>query len=233
MKIKVSLKLTIKKQNRVVIKESLYISTSFAQLAKAGLRLFVIGILSASLFLTGIAPYSEKEYLLKIQQVKAEKSEVKLVTGEILQGPDIVEEKSDIRESREISLQEKYHALAGPYYYSNVEPYLSVVDKVLTLKGLDNDAFFIQAMFFIGQYESHWNTRSVSSSTYGGEHPTGIFQFLPSTFRSVSRGNIYDAESQIWAYVAMVERGRVREFGTLYISSLNPMVKAYVVNFSK
>lgn len=128
-------------------------------------------------------------------------------------------------------LEFRYKKLAGIYYYSNVKPYLPVIGKVLRENGLENDALFIQAMFYVGQHESHWNTKSVSGSTYGGEHPTGLFQFLPSTFRSVSSGNIFNAEDQIRAYVTMAERGRLREFGTLYIRGLNPSVKSYALNF--
>ncbi|MBN2015819.1 transglycosylase SLT domain-containing protein [Candidatus Dojkabacteria bacterium] len=130
-----------------------------------------------------------------------------------------------------ILLGDKYKKLAGSYYYPNVEKYLPIVDKVLSEKGLDQNSLFIQAMFFIGQRESHWQTGSVSGATYGGENAVGIFQFLPSTFRSVSRGNIYSAEDQVRAFVTMVERGRVREFGTLYLPGINSRAKQYVLNY--
>ena len=141
-------------------------------------------------------------------------------------------EKSEIvAEIEKEALKDKYEVLAGVYYYANVEAYLQIIDEVLSEKGLDNNALFIQAMFFIGQHESHWNTGSKSSMNVGREYPTGIFQFLPSTFRSVSGGDIYNAEDQIRAFVTMVERSRVDEFSTLFIGGLNPLVRKYVLSF--
>jgi len=141
------------------------------------------------------------------------------------------EEIKSERIIKEYTLTERYEVLAGKYYYSSVVPHLATIDKVLTEKGLENDKYFIQAMFFIGQRESHWNPNSVSGYSVGKEHPTGVFQFLPSTFKTVSNGNIYNIEDQIRAYITMVERGRVDEFSTLFLKELTPQARGYVLNY--
>lgn len=156
---------------------------------------------------------------------------------------NIIKEKN-IREiqyykiSRDVStIEEKYKNLAGVHYSQTIEPHLSTIDKVLIEKGLDKDALFIQAMFYIGQHESHWRPSAVSSFIIEGGHPTGIFQFLPGTFRSVSAGNIFNAEDQIRAFVTMIERGRADEFQTIFICSFAPCLsreaKSYILNYSE
>jgi hypothetical protein len=134
-------------------------------------------------------------------------------------------------------IQNKYKMLGQQHYSPTIEPHIEIIHKVLIEKGLQNDMLFIQAMFYIGQHESHWNARSISSFNINGEHPTGIFQFLPSTFISVSKGDIFNVEDQIRAFINMVERGRADEFQTLFICSyppyLDPEAKYYLLNFPK
>ena len=131
------------------------------------------------------------------------------------------------RSIKQYTLAEKYQAAAGKYYYSNVEAYLPIIDKVLTENGLENDNRFIKVMFFVGQHESHWNTQSNNANLY-----FGLFQFHKSTFKSVGGTNIYDAEDQIRAFVTMAERGRLREFGTIYIKTLDPSLKVYALSYN-
>lgn len=243
----IDLKVNIEKENRT-LREEMYHAQLFPQKLVTGLaKLTVVAYLNVAFLVSAYYPlnlFLPFELINKVQALQpSEKAEVKVVKEEkkaskkevvkikkikknmLKIHPDAVEK---IKYER---LLKKYKKLAGPYYYVNVEPYLPMIDRVLKEKRLDNDAYFVQAMFFIGQHESHWQTHSISGSEYGGEHPTGIFQFLPSTFRSVSYGNIYNAEDQVRAYITMVERGRVREFGTLYIPTLSSAVELYVLNF--
>lgn len=219
MKIKLGLKLHIKKGGKNVIKEAYSLDRVFKSLHLCAVivNLMCIAIIGLMAMFTS-APLTA--------EVSASDADASIVIGE----KDVISNGSE-RAIGKHDLIERYKVLAGPYYYSNVEPYLEIVDKVLTEKGLEEDSLFIQAMFFVGQHESHWQTTSVSGATYGGEHAVGMFQFLPSTFRSVSSGDIYNAEDQIRAYVTMAERGRLREFGTLYIGSLSPAVRSYALGF--
>jgi len=54
-------------------------------------------------------------------------------------------------------------------------------------------------MLRIMSCESHGNATSVSSFVVNGEHPTGLFQFLPSTWRANggTDSNILDGAAQI------------------------------------
>ena len=54
-------------------------------------------------------------------------------------------------------------------------------------------------MLRIMSCESHGNATSVSRFVINGEHPTGLFQFLPSTWRSAggTNDNIFDGSVQI------------------------------------
>ncbi len=47
--------------------------------------------------------------------------------------------------------------------------------------------------------ESHGNATSVSAFVINGEHPTGLYQFLPSTWRAAggTDSNIFDGSVQI------------------------------------
>lgn len=158
-----------------------------------------------------------------------------------------------------VTLEDKYSRLGGKYYASNMRPYLNVIDSVLREEGLDQNALFVKAMFYIGQQESHWRKDAVSGtpiahckrngsflSLYGAvsrcangdvqvhkEYATGIFQFLPSTFKKVSNGNIFDPEDQIRAFIVMVETGRIDEFATLFICNYPPcldsQIKVYIL----
>lgn len=135
------------------------------------------------------------------------------------------------------TVEEKYKALASVHYSHTIEPHLTIIDRILAEKGLDNDLLFIQAMFYIGQHESHWRPYAVSSFNIKGGHPTGIFQFLPGTFKSVSGGDIFNSEDQIRAFITMAERGRTDEFQTVFICSFNPCLsleaKLHILNFRR
>lgn len=216
----IKLKIT-NKENKTEYKESLRTTVPIKTVSRYALQVMFVGYIVLAILAGSLLPLGLTETVYATsgdQFVEVDYDELK-------------NQKKVEKPKVDNSLEDKYRALGGSHYYSNVEPYLTLIDKVLKERGLDNDALFIQAMFFIGQHESHWNTMSISGSSYGGEHPTGIFQFLPSTFRSVSRGNIFDAEDQIRAYVAMIEAGRAREYGTLYIPTINPEAKAYVLNY--
>jgi hypothetical protein len=135
-----------------------------------------------------------------------------------------------------IPLKQKYQFLAQEHYADNIEPFLPLIDKVLVEKGLDNDGLFVQGMFYVGQHESHWRPYAVSSFVIAGENPTGIFQFLPSTFRSVSSGDIFNPEDQIRAFVTMVERDRIDEYHVMFVCSYPPCLsaeqKVYMFSFA-
>lgn len=240
--INLSLQFNIKKGRRNIFKKNISKSVLLDLLVRSSVQFASTILLSVSLLLGSSyplvlnLPINIVRPIMAEAQLSGDSKEIDKSRDFALINSTAVETITDkrielVEKVKTVSLQDKYRRLAGSYYYSNVEPYLPIIDKVLSERGLDNDELFIQAMFFIGQYESHWNTQSISGSTYGGEHPTGIFQFLPSTFRSVSSGDIFDAEGQIRAYVTMVERGRVREYGTLYLPGLSPIVRGYVVNF--
>ena len=121
------------------------------------------------------------------------------------------------------TLEEKYRAAAGKFYYPEITANLESIDAVLTQRGYETDENLIKLMFFIGHRESHWNTGSKSGVKYGGEYAVGVFQFLPSTFKSVSGGNIHSMNDQINAFITMFERGRLDEFGTLYLPEIAPV----------
>ena len=225
--INIRLKIT-NKENKKKYFESLRSKIPLKSALRYSLQVVFIGYVLSTVLLGSLYPLSDLIPFGITETVYAyESDQFNQVDYE-----DLRKENSDTGiEVEKVSLEQKYRDLASYHYYDNVEPYLPIIDRILKQRGLDNDPLFIQAMFFIGQHESHWNTMSISGSSYGGEHPTGIFQFLPSTFRSVSRGDIFDAEDQITAYVAMIEAGRAREYGTLYIPTLNPEAKAYVLSF--
>lgn len=228
MIISFNIKLNIKTGNsKTRVTESVSYSYGLNTLTKYSVRLMFVIYIAVALLLGSISPLSSMMPINITEDVRA--SEKSLIYSTEIQKRE--KKLKPEKEDKFITLQEKYKNLAGYYCYPNVEPHLDDIDKVLKTKGLDNDALFIQAMFFIGQYESHWNTGSLSGSSVGSEHPTGIFQFLPSTFRTVSRGNIYDATDQIYAFVTMVERGRVDEFATLFLPGLSQEAKSYVMNY--
>ncbi len=237
--INLSLKLNIKKGRRNILKKNISKKMFVEFLVRSSVQVVFTILLNITLLFGSSYPLISDmnvNIVNPIKNVEAKTDNVKSFDSDIIskQTANVMVIKSDdvIENVKVAVLQEKYRKLAGSYYYSNVEPYLEIIDKVLAEKGLDDDVLFIQAMFFIGQHESHWNTGSISGFSVGREHPTGIFQFLPSTFRSVSSGDIYDAEDQIRAYVTMVERGRIREFGTLYLPGLSPIVEQYVINYN-
>jgi hypothetical protein len=130
-----------------------------------------------------------------------------------------------------ISLEEKYKKLTQEYYAVNIVQYLPIIDEVLVERDLDNNEKFIQGMFYIGQQESHWSTFRISRFNIKGGHPTGIFQFLPGTFRSVSKGDIFNARDQINAFVTMWERGRCDEFAVMFTCNYSPCLKKEVKDY--
>lgn len=138
------------------------------------------------------------------------------------------------RKVKKMTLKQRYQNLAGVQYGDNIKQYLPQINKVLKKRGYEDNELFIQVMFYVGQHESHWNVYSVSGATYGGEHATGIFQFLPSTFRSVSSGNIFSVEDQVDAFVTMFEHDRLDEYGVMYICGFGPCLsyeaKVYAFN---
>jgi len=79
-------------------------------------------------------------------------------------------------------------------FAGSVEYWRPLVEAAAAQWGLDPNM-----MLRIMACESHGNALSVSSFTIGGEHPTGLFQFLPSTWRSAggTNDNIFDGAIQI------------------------------------
>ncbi|MFC1780152.1 hypothetical protein ACFLY9_00445 [Patescibacteria group bacterium] len=154
----------------------------------------------------------------------------KVVKAEVIQGPGFASEGGNIKRVNsytpinisELSLEERYRNIAGEYYSANIDQYLPAIDKVLQEKDLDNDKKFIKGMFYIGQQESHWSPLRISSFNIKGSFPTGIFQFLPGTFMSVSDGDIFNPEDQIEAFITMWERGRCDEFAVVYTCNYPP-----------
>ncbi len=138
-----------------------------------------------------------------------------------------------VRKIDKISLEDKYRLLGGVYYAENMKPYLPAIDKVLSENELDYNEKFIKGMFYVGQQESHWAWYRVSRFKIKNGHPTGIFQFLPGTFRSVSDGYIFDAEDQIRAFVTMWKRSRTDEFAVMfkcnYPPCLDQEIKRYML----
>ncbi len=129
-----------------------------------------------------------------------------------------------------ITLEQKYKSLGQEYYSPNMKDYLIDIDRVLREKGLDNNEVFIKGMFYVGQQESHWGQYTVSSFNIKGGHPTGIFQFLPGTFQSVSNGDIFNAEDQVRAFVTMAERNRVDEFAVMFQCNYSPCLSSKIKN---
>ncbi|MBU0975457.1 MAG: hypothetical protein ABIE03_02335 [Patescibacteria group bacterium] len=146
-------------------------------------------------------------------------------------------EYRDTNNAKILPLKLKYQLLGGKYYIAEVEPFLADIEKILSKRGYDFDEKFIKGMFYVGQQESHWTPWRVASIEIGGGHPTGIFQFLPGTFRSVSsEGDIFYPEDQIDAFVTMVERDRVDEFAVMFTCNYEPCIdneiRDYMFNFS-
>lgn len=64
----------------------------------------------------------------------------------------------------------------------------------------------------IAYCESRFDPNAKNSMMIGSERASGLFQFLPSTWRTVSNGDIWSVEDQTEAFVTMVGRGRIREW---------------------
>ncbi len=187
-------------------------------------RMIGLILTNITFLLTGIVPISNEVYA----EEKVEIEYTKVIDKKLKASVKPVGSKISVVKKDE--LLAKYQRLGGAYFSYNIIPYLADIDAVLSKYGLDENALFIRTMFFVGQHESHWNIHSVSGSSVGTEHPTGLFQFLPSTFRTVSAGNIFSAHDQIEAFVTMYLRGRLDEFGTLYIGGLDPAVKGFALS---
>ncbi len=226
----ISLKLNIQRGRKNMVKDEISRTFSKREVLKGLGKYLTVFYMSIALLVGASYPFA-----IEIPFVKAAEATEDYDTEGILDNDmskRIVEKREEIViKAKADALMEKYQKLAGRYYYAGVEDYLPIIDKVLKEKGLDEDAFLVQAMFFIGQHESHWNTQSVSSFSVGREHPTGIFQFLPSTFRSVSDGDIFNAEDQIRAFITMTERGRIDEYATLFLPGLDAYVRKYVLTY--
>ena len=140
------------------------------------------------------------------------------------------------RKTKKYSLEGKYILLGGKYYSENIQPFLLDIEKVLKSRKVSYDSNLIKGMFYIGQQESHWTPSRISSAEIAGGHPTGIFQFLPGTFSSVSDGDIFNPYDQIDAFIVMVERGRILEFGPMYSCNYEPClsdeIKEYLINYN-
>lgn len=222
------LQLGARQLNRIDIKRGTYLAYKY--LSNVGRYITLIGS-NLYFVLVNILPFQFYTSLMVEPVIAKEEVNVELEKS--------VEESTIVSSvlGNAITLDQKYKILGREHYTSNIEPYLEIIDKVLVEENLDKDSLFIQTMFYIGQHESHWNPNSVSSAFVGSEHPTGIFQFLPSTFRTVSKGNIYNPEDQIQAFIVMARNGRIDEFGTMYIHGYGPYLskeaKAYMFSFSK
>lgn len=186
------------------------------------LRLVICAIANVAFLMGSVFPTPVEAAVIEVNEYERNTIETKIAFER-----SIIPMKSTVTTVDKEKLIKKYQKLAGPYYYDTVLPYLADIDTVLVEKGYDTDANLVKAMFYIGQHESHWNIYSVG----GGGLYYGIFQFMPGTFRSVSDGDIFNAQDQIRAFVTMVERHRVDEYGTLYIGTLDPSVVGYVLNF--
>ena len=94
---------------------------------------------------------------------------------------------------------------------------LDRVEDVLRQRGYGNDVEMYELTVRILWCESRLDPLAknrqavvVGGISYG--HASGLFQFLPSTFASVSNGDIWSVEDQTNAYVTMVEQGRIIEW---------------------
>ncbi|MDD3647584.1 MAG: hypothetical protein PHS44_03750 [Candidatus Dojkabacteria bacterium] len=164
--------------------------------------------------------------------------ENKVTTVQLSHGPITNEDNwvrlyayKDTNNKKITPLKLKYQQIAGKYYVKELEPYLADIEKVLTKRGYDFDEKLIKGMFYVGQQESHWTPWRVASNEIGGGHPTGIFQFLPGTFMSVSDGNIFKPEDQIDAFITMYERGRIDEFAVMFACNYEPCLEADLRNY--
>jgi hypothetical protein len=79
-------------------------------------------------------------------------------------------------------------------FAGSVEYWRPLVEAAAAQYGLDPNM-----MLRIMNCESHGNATDVSSFVINGQHPTGLFQFLPSTWISAggTQDNIFDGSVQI------------------------------------
>ncbi len=120
---------------------------------------------------------------------------------------------------KEINKEEYLNKIGGEFFTNESRVYSEEIYDVLSETGYFNDVDFVQTMLYVGLHESHWSPGTISGFEVGTgkEHPTGVFQFLQSTFNTVSDGDIYNIEDQIKAYITMHERDRLGEFHVLYV----------------
>jgi uncharacterized protein YabE (DUF348 family) len=80
------------------------------------------------------------------------------------------------------------------FFAGSVEYWRPQVEAAAAVFGLDPNM-----MLRIMSCESHGNATTVSKFVVNGEHPTGLFQYLPSTWRSAggTNDNIFDGALQI------------------------------------
>lgn len=90
---------------------------------------------------------------------------------------------------------------------------LDVMNLVLNRKGYGHNDKFLEQTVRLVWCESRLDPRAYNSTpVWNGEHASGLFQFLPSTFASVGGGDIWKIEDQTEAYILMVESGRINEW---------------------
>ncbi|MEO7617602.1 MAG: G5 domain-containing protein, partial [Candidatus Saccharibacteria bacterium] len=80
------------------------------------------------------------------------------------------------------------------FFSGSVEYWRPMVIEAAAANNIDPNM-----MLRIMSCESHGNANSVNTATVNGEHATGLFQFLPSTWRSSggNDSNIFDGPTQI------------------------------------
>ena len=80
------------------------------------------------------------------------------------------------------------------FFSGSVEYWRPMVIEAAATNNIDPNM-----MLRIMSCESHGNANSVNTATVNGEHATGLFQFLPSTWRSAggTDSNIFDGPTQI------------------------------------
>ena len=98
----------------------------------------------------------------------------------------------------------------------NARVVLDRVEKVLDKHG-KTDASFKRMTVKLIYCESRNDpmAKNKQAVIYKGRnygHASGLFQFLPSTFKSVGGGDIWNIEDQTEAYVKMVNANRLREW---------------------
>lgn len=171
--------------------------------------------LALSVLIIATFIHNPKPEPIEIRQVSTVKIKSKPVQGRVI---------------KRYTIEEKYKDVAGVHLNEYNQPFLKLIDEKLIEHDLEKDDSLITGMLYIGTHESHWGVNTVSSYNVYGEHPTGIFQFLPSTFKSVyPDGDIFNPEHQIEAFLRMYKNGRIDEFQTLYVRNFEPFLETDIV----